>query len=182
MRSAILVPVLLSAVACSSPRLSSEKRDELKKALAAFKEIPDDMHGSLAAAALAEIESERLPKPLIRALEALSQVSPAMRAAAISKGLAESLDALQIMCQGEGIKMMKAMAEQSPNSRLSLIREQCKTDRFKLVPDPSPSTDAIQYLLAHVVLSHLEENGGTTADERVLIKYLATAQAPAPPN
>ena len=64
------------------------------------------------------------------------------------------------------------------SKKLSLIRQECKTDRFKLVTHPGPNTDVIQYLLAHVVLSHLLENGGASTDEKVLLNYLATAQAP----
>ena len=181
MHARFLLPLLLWAAACSSSdsKLSSAKQDELKEALAVVKRTPAEMQGPLAAAALAEIEVERLPGSLIKTLESLSQSSPDMRALLFTRGLQDSLDTLQAVCLGEGVKTMKAVAALDSADRLPLIRKGCKTDRFELVTNPGPATDAMQYLLAHLVWSHLQENGGASADEKTLIKYLATAQAPA---
>lgn len=161
--------------------LSAAKQKELKEVLLALTEASPEMHSSFAAMALAEIEADRLPKPLLETLKAITQAEPSMRAMLISKGLAESIAQVQTMCEGSAIDMMQTMAEQAPETRLALIREECKTDRFNLVSDPSANTDAIAYLLAHVLLSHLEENGGASDDEKALIRYLATAQTPASP-
>lgn len=137
------------------------------------------MQGSLAAMALAEIEGERLPSSLVKTLESLAQIPSDMHSLVIARGLAESVDVLETTCQGAGVTTLQAIAMQAPGDSLSLIRQGCKTDRFKLVTNPGPGTHATQYLLAHVALSHLQENGGASADEKALLRYLATAQAPA---
>jgi hypothetical protein len=156
--------------------LSAAKQKELKEAVAAFAEVPAEMRATMAAAALAEIESERLPKSLVETLESITEVSPDMRSMMISRGLADSILQVQTMCEGNAIEMMRTAAEQAPETRLALIRDTCKTDRFNLVANPGPNTDALGYLIAHVVLSHLQENGGATEDEKALIRYLASAQ------
>ena len=179
--------VFLFVASCSN---SSSKNDETKTALSperqaklvelvgTFEEMPVDMHAAMAARVLSDIESERLPPAVLKTLVSVGQVSPSMREAELAKGIVESKDVLEVMCKGAGLKMMQALGEQAPGDRLATVREQCQTDRFQLATSPSSSTDPVYFLLAHMVLSHLQENGGVSVEEKTVIMHLALAPNP----
>ncbi len=176
----LLISIAVVATACSSPegKLSQTEEKGLVRALTAISSAPPDMHSVMAAMALSEIETKRLPASLIKPLGELSKVAPEMRAVIISKGISESIEILKSACKGSGLETIAMLGKSGPEKGLAIVREGCKFDRFNLVSTPAPGTDPSQYLLGHLVLSYLEDHGGASDNERALIKHLAEGQLP----
>jgi hypothetical protein len=154
------------------PPLDSDAADAVAKALA---RVDPQMRGVMAATALAELEKGRLPPSFVQGLEAISQAPPDMRSTLLTRSLAESMAMLNHLC-GNGLELMRSLAEMSPAQRGEAVFDGCKMNDLGLVKrEEIASRDAIMLLMGHLAFDHLSRGGALHPGERAAIEALVGA-------
>jgi hypothetical protein len=146
------------------------------KAVDVMSIVPEAQRPALAARALSEIEVGRIPAPALQVLQSLEAIPPEQRGLAIAKALSEPelLGALEAACKGKGREAMQTAAEVAPEQRGAGLYATCELQRVGLMSAAEAKrAEPLSMLLAHVLAWHLHEGGGSSAEEKALLKAFA---------
>jgi len=158
------------------PDVDAGAAAELEQALAS---APAEMKPMFAAAALAELEQARLPSSFLAGLDAMANVAPDMRAPMLAKAIGENMAMLDHLCggKGEGIAMMRRLADAVWERRSAIIYDSCGLEgRGYVERGQLPGVDGMVMLMAHLVDDHLRRGGELHAGERAAIMAMAGAR------
>ncbi|MEZ4385138.1 MAG: hypothetical protein R3A79_27660 [Nannocystaceae bacterium] len=145
----------------------------------ALRHADEGNESRIAAAGLAEIEAERLPDFMIRALKDYADVVPEQRSVVVSRELGdeEGQAAWNQACSG-GVVVFQKVAVAAPSERAKLLWGECDLERLGIfdaetIADADPSA----LLLAVLAADRLQRADALSDAETVAITALTTAPA-----
>jgi hypothetical protein len=131
----------------------------------------------LAAAGLAEIEAERLPDFMIRALKDYGDVTPDHRSMVVSREIGGEAGqaAWNQACAG-GVVVFQKVATAAPADKAKLLWKECDLDRLGIFDaEAIASADPATLLLAILAADHLQRADSLSEPEIVAITALTSA-------
>lgn len=156
--------------------------DAAKRAVDAIESASEEMKGKLAAAALAELEVQRLGPSFVAGLNALTQAAPDQRAMLVAKSIEQNIAMLDEACEGDARKTMGSLATVAATERQAVLWKACEFEKLGLVSkDVGMQADGIGTILAHMAFAKLKKHGESDPNERKLLVLMATAKEEEPP-
>ncbi len=157
--------------------------DAAARAVDAIESASEDMKGKLAAAALAELEVQRLGPSFVAGLDALTQAAPDKRAASVAKSIEQNVGMLDDACEADGRKTMGSLATLDASERQVALWKACKFEKLGLVSkDVGMKADGTATILAHMAFAKLKKHGESDPNERKLLELLAATSEEKPPT
>jgi hypothetical protein len=152
------------------PPLDPEKEQDILEALDVLDTLPDEHHASLAAAAMAELEGERLPAAMVTAFEDASAVPPDMVNLVLLRPFAEDADSLEgwtVACSAGA----KAIADYGASGDIDKLFADCDLGRWSLIDGTAARrVSAGRLVLAHAAWGWLVAHHSETELERRVLR------------
>jgi hypothetical protein len=152
------------------PPLDPEKEKDVREAMDALDTIADEHHAMLAAAAMAELESERLPKAMVEAFQDASSVPPEMVSLVLIRPFADDADSLRawtVACSAGA----DALADHATSGDIDKLFADCDLGRWSLIDGTAARrVSAGRLVLAHATWGWLVEHHSETELERRVLR------------
>lgn len=152
------------------PPLDPENEQDVREALDMLDTLPDEHHASLAAAAMAELEGERLPKAMVAAFEDAAGVPPEMVNLMLMRPFAEDADSLEgwtIACSAGA----QAIADYAAGGDIDKLFADCDLGRWSLIDGTAARrVSAGRLILAHAAWGWLVAHHSETELERRVLR------------
>lgn len=152
------------------PPLDPEKQQDVDEALDMLDTLPDEHHASLAAAAMAELEGERLPEAMVEAFEQASGVPPEMVNLVLMRPFADDADSLEawtVACSAGA----SAIANYAASGDIDKLFADCDLGRWSLIDGTAARrVSAGRLILAHAAWGWLVAHHSETELERRVLR------------
>jgi hypothetical protein len=152
------------------PPLDPEKEQDVSEALKMLDTLPDEHHASLAAAAMAELEGDRLPPAMVSAFEDASGVPPEMLNLVLMRPFAQDADSLEgwmVACSAGA----KAIADYAASGDIDKLFADCDLGRWSLIDGTAARrVSAGRLILAHAAWGWLVAHHSETELERRVLR------------
>jgi hypothetical protein len=171
----VVVLALLGAAwswwrATGLPPLDSDKEKDVREAMDMLDTLPDEHHAALAAAAMAELEGERLPAAMITAYEQASGLPPEMANLVLMRPFADDVDSLEgwtVACPAGA----KAIADYAASGDIDKLFADCDLGRWSLIDGTAARrVSAGRLILAHATWGWLVAHHSETELERRVLR------------
>jgi hypothetical protein len=171
----VVVLALLGAAwawwrATGLPSLDPDKEQDVREALSMLDTLPDEHHATLAAAAMAELESERLPPAMVAAFEQASNVPPEMVSLVLIQPFADDADSLEgwtVACAAGA----SAIADYAASGDIDKLFADCDLGRWSLIDGTAARrVSAGRLILAHGAWGWLVAHHSETELERRVLR------------
>jgi hypothetical protein len=156
----------------SRPALDEETASEIAGVLAA---MPPERRPLLAAQALVELETGRIPTAAAQLLDTLPTLPPEHRTNAIAIALTRDLlGELDVLCSGKASATMQQVTTIDLEDHGTHYWATCDLGRVQLMSEEDAAQlHAMPMLLAHLIAWHLRDGGGLHDAEATLLRELA---------
>lgn len=172
---AVFVVALLGALwawwrATGLPPLDPEMEADVREAMDMLDTIPQEHHAALAAAALADLEAERLPPAMVEAFENIEMVPPEMVGLVAIEPFADDADSLRawtVACPAGAA----AIAHYAETRDIDKLFADCDLGRWSLIDGTAARRlSAGRLILAHATWGWLVEHHSETELERRVLR------------
>jgi hypothetical protein len=172
---AVAVAVILGAGwawwrATGLPPLDPKTQQSVTEALDLLDTLPREHHSQLAAQAMAELEGERLPAPMVKAFDDASSVPPDMVGLVSMRPFAEDADSLKawaVACPAGA----DAIAEVSQTGDIDKMFADCSLGRWSLIDGTAARRMSRgRLILAHAAWGWLVDHHAETELERRVLR------------
>lgn len=176
--AAIVAVVVIATIAIfvaikQANKLPALDPDEVKKIGEALDQVPPEYRQQIAAAALVELEGERIPAKLHEAFDTLNKAPPGMADLLLIAPFAndeESLETWLLACP-DGAAVIADAATQGGGAKV--VYEQCDLARLGLLGASELGGVGLGRLVAtHAVWAHLVDHDSETSLERRLLRLI----------
>lgn len=158
------------------PSLDPENEKNVREAMDALNTIPAEHHAALAAAAMAELEADRLPKAMVEAFEHAAGVSPDMVSLVMIRPFAEDADSLRawtVACSAGA----DAIADYGATGDIDKLFADCDLGRWSLIDGTAARRlSAGRLILAHASWGWLVDHHSETELERRVLRVFVQGQ------
>jgi hypothetical protein len=152
------------------PPLDPEDEEDVREAFDALDTIPDEHHAWLAAATMADLEGERLPKAMVKAFQDASGVPPEMVNLIMMRPFAEDADSLRawtVACPAGA----NAIADYAATGDIDKLFADCDLGRWSLIDGTAARrVSAGRLILAHAAWGWLVDHHSETELERRVLR------------
>jgi hypothetical protein len=152
------------------PPLDPKNEKDVAEALDMLDTLPDDMHAQLAAAAMAELEGERLPAAMVTAFEDAANVPPEMLDLVLIRPFADDADSLEgwtVACSAGA----QAIADYGASGDIDKLFADCDLGRWSLIDGTAARrVSAGRLILAHGAWGWLVAHHSETELERRVLR------------
>jgi hypothetical protein len=152
------------------PPIDPEMEKDVREAMDALDTIPDEHHAALAAAAMAELEVNRLPKAMVEAFQDSASVPPEMASLVMVQPFADDADSLRawtVACSAGAA----AIADYAASSDIDKLFADCDLGRWSLIDGTAARrVSAGRLILAHASWGWLVEHHSETELERRVLR------------
>lgn len=152
------------------PPLDPKDEQDVREALDMLDTLPDEHHASLAAAAMAELEGERLPKAMVAAFEDAAGAPPEMVSLMLMRPFAEDADSLAgwtTACSAGA----NAIADYAASGDIDKLFADCDLGRWSLIDGTAARrVSAGRLILAHAAWGWLVAHHSETELERRVLR------------
>ncbi len=152
------------------PPLDPEQEKDVREAMDMLDTLPREDQAVLAAAAMAELEAERLPPAMVEAFENVSQVPPEMVGLVAIQPFADDADsrrAWEVVCTAG----VAALADYARTQDIDKLFADCDLGRWSLIDGTAARRlSAGRLVLAHAAWGWLVEHHSETELERRVLR------------
>jgi hypothetical protein len=152
------------------PPLDPEIERDVREAMDGLNVMPDELHASLAAAAMAELEVDRLPAAMIDAFEAAQAAPPGMASQLILAAIADDPDSLRgwtVACPAGA----RAISDVVQTNDIDKLFADCSLGRWSLIDGTAARRlGAGRLILAHAAWGWLVDHHAETELERRVLR------------
>lgn len=152
------------------PPLDPEDEKDIREAMDMLDTLPDDVHAQLAAAAMAELEGERLPAAMVTAFEDASNVPPEMLNLILLRPFADDADSLEgwtVACSAGA----QAIADYGASGDIDKLFADCDLGRWSLIDGTAARrVSGGRLILAHAAWGWLVAHHSETELERRVLR------------
>lgn len=152
------------------PPLDPEHEKDVREALDALSSIPPEYHAELAAAAMAELEHERLPPAMVEAFDVAAGVPPEMAGMVLMRPFADDADSLRawtLACPAGA----SAVSDSATSGNVEKLFADCELGRWGLIDEAGARrSGAGRLILAHASWAWLVEHHSETELERRVLR------------
>jgi hypothetical protein len=152
------------------PPLDPDKQKNVEEAMNALDTIADEQHATLAAAAMADLESDRLPKAMVEAFEQAAGAPPEMVSLLLIRPFAEDADSLRawtVACSAGA----DAIADYAASGDIDKLFADCDLGRWSLIDGTAARrVSAGRLVLAHASWGWLVDHHSETELERRILR------------
>lgn len=152
------------------PPIDPEDRREVSEALDHLDTLPRELQPQLAAAAMVQLEGERLPPAMVEAFDDAQAVPPAMVDAVLMKPFADDADSLKawsVACPAG----VAAIADYAKTGDIDELFASCELGRWSLIDGTEARRKrAGRLILAHAAWAWLVDHHSETELERRVLR------------
>lgn len=152
------------------PPLDPEDEKDVREAMDVLDTLPDDVRAQLAAAAMAELEGERLPPAMLTAFEDASNVPPEMLDLMLLRPFADDADSLEgwtVACSAGA----QAIADYGASRDIDKLFADCDLGRWSLIDGTAARrVSGGRLILAHAAWGWLVAHHSETELERRVLR------------
>jgi hypothetical protein len=152
------------------PPLDPETKQSVREAMDTLDTLPREYHAQLAARAIAELEGERLPEPMLKAFEDAQAVPPGMVNQVLMRPFADDADSLRawaVACPAGA----DAIAEVTASGDIDKLFADCELGRWSLIDGTAARRmSAGRLILSHAAWGWLVDHHSETELERRILR------------
>lgn len=174
----VVVAVVATVIAIErANKLPALDPDQVRKVREALDQVPAEYRRTLAAAALVELEHERLPAELLDALEAFNTAPADMVELVLLRAIADQQavrDSWLLACPDEGLRVIAEAGTSGGGA--ALVYQRCELSRLGLLNESelggASITSVGSLVITHAAWAHLVEHDSETEIERRLLRTI----------